>query len=97
MLRELCDDACNTALTESNRAAPDWGCNPFSSENSIASIASRVLAVLTLTMGLKGPLDFSQKPTGNTYLIDRGWILSIYKTYLLKLQNENYEENGLID
>ena len=32
--------------------------------------------------------DSSQKPTGNTCLIDGAWILLIYKTYAFELQNK---------
>ena len=41
-LLQLCDDASDTGLTENNGVAPEWGCNPFSSDtivlNDIASI-----------------------------------------------------------
>ena len=44
MLRQLCKDDSDNVLMESNAVAPEWGCNPFSSdfsgfkENSIASL-----------------------------------------------------------
>ena len=47
MLRQLWDDDIDTVLMESNAVAPEWGCNPFSSdfsgfkENSIASLQNR--------------------------------------------------------
>ena len=56
-LRQRCDDACDSVLIENNGIAPDWVCNPFSSdsivfnENRIAS----VIVELTLTLGVNGP------------------------------------------
>ena len=47
-LRQLCDDASNTALIENNGVAPDLGCNPFLgdsivfNENSIISIIAEL-------------------------------------------------------
>ena len=58
MLRQLCDDACDSVLIEINGITPEWVCNPFSSgstvfnENRIAS----VIAVLMLMLGINGPL-----------------------------------------
>ena len=49
MLRQLYNDASDTVLIENNEVAPDWGCNPFSSdsiifnENSIASVIAELL------------------------------------------------------
>ena len=43
-LWQLCDDASNTVLIETNGVTPEWGCNPFLSnsivfnENSITSV-----------------------------------------------------------
>ena len=56
--RQCCDDACDSNLIENNRVAPEWICNPFSSdstdfnENKIASL----IAALTLTLGVNRPL-----------------------------------------
>ena len=50
MLRQLCDDACDTALIENNGVAPEWTCNPFSidsivfNENRIASSCRSIQA-----------------------------------------------------
>ena len=52
-LRQLCDDASDTALVENNGVTPDLGCNPFWS-NSIGFNQSLV-AALTLTLGVNGP------------------------------------------
>ena len=44
MLRQRCDDACDSVLIENNGVAPEWGCNLFSSdstyfnENKIVSV-----------------------------------------------------------
>ena len=57
-LRQLCDDACDSVVIEINGIAPEWVCNPFSSdptvfhENRIVS----VIAALKLTLGINGPL-----------------------------------------
>ena len=48
MLRQLCDDASDTALIENNGVTAEWGCNPFSSdfivfnESSIASVITQL-------------------------------------------------------
>ena len=34
MLRQLCDDACNSILVENNGVAPEWGYNLFSSDST---------------------------------------------------------------
>ena len=49
MLWQLCDGACDAVLIENIGVAPEWGCNPFSSdsivfnENSIASVIPELL------------------------------------------------------
>ena len=56
-LRQLCDDACDSVLIENNGVAPEWVCNPFSSDSTVFNenrIAS-VIAELTLTLGVNGP------------------------------------------
>ena len=35
MPQQLCDDASNSVLIENNVVAPDWGCNPFSSDTVV--------------------------------------------------------------
>ena len=48
-LRQLCNEACDSVLIENNRVAPEWGCNPFSSdstdfnENRITSVITELL------------------------------------------------------
>ena len=50
MLRQFCNDTSDSVLIKNNGVAPDWGCNPFSSdsivfnENSIASVIANVNA-----------------------------------------------------
>ena len=62
MLRDHCDDACNSVLIENNIVTPDWVYNPFSSdstvfnENRIASVITAMSAALMLTLGVNGPL-----------------------------------------
>ena len=34
-LRQLWDDAGDSVLIESNGVAPEWGCNPFSSDSIV--------------------------------------------------------------
>ena len=56
--RQRCDDACDSVLIENNRVAPEWDCNPFSSDSTVFNeyrIAS-VKAALTRTLGVNGPL-----------------------------------------
>ena len=70
MLRQLCDDASDTVLIENNRVLSEQGCNPISSdsivfnENSIASI----VAALTLTLGVNGPLESLETTIGAIYM-----------------------------
>ena len=33
-LRQLRDDTCDSVLIENNRVAPEWSCNPFSSDST---------------------------------------------------------------
>ena len=46
--RQCCDDANDTVLIENNGVAPEWSCNPFSSdsitfnESSITSIIAEL-------------------------------------------------------
>ena len=53
MLPELSNYACDSVLIENNGVAPEWGCNPFSSnaigfnENSIPSVIASVVAALS--------------------------------------------------
>ena len=48
MLRQLCNDTCNSVLIENNGVVPEWGCNLFSSisiyfnENRIASVITEL-------------------------------------------------------
>ena len=57
MLRQLYNDASDTVLIENNGVAPDWGCNPFSSdsiifnENSTTSVIAQA-ALFTSFMKL---------------------------------------------
>ena len=57
--RQCCDDACDSVLTENNGVAPEWSCNPFSSNSTVFNDNSMtsVIAALTLTLGVNGPLD----------------------------------------
>ena len=58
---QRCDDACDSVLIEINRVAPEWVCNPFSSDSTVFNeyrIAS-VIAALTRTLGVNGPLESS--------------------------------------
>ena len=52
------NDAYDSVLIENNRVAPEWVCNPFSSDSTVFNetrIAS-VIAALMLTLGINGPL-----------------------------------------
>ena len=61
---QRCDDACDSVLMENNGVAPNWVCNPFSSdsivfnENGITNFIISVVAALTLTLGTNGPQLF---------------------------------------
>ena len=35
ILWQLCDDPSNSVLIENDRIAPEWGCNPFSSDSIV--------------------------------------------------------------
>ena len=64
---QCCDDTCDSVLIENSRVAPEWVCNPFSSDSTVFNengIAS-VIAALTLTLGVNGPL-ISSIDVGNT-------------------------------
>ena len=58
MLRQLCDEACNSVFIENSGVAQKWVATPFWSdsivfnENRITSL----IAALTLTLGINGPL-----------------------------------------
>ena len=54
MLRQLSDDACDSV-------APEWGCNPFSSDSTVfnANRIASVTAALMLTLGVNGPQQVS--------------------------------------
>ena len=55
-LQQLFHDTSNTVFIENDGVAPEWGCNLFLSNfivfnmNNFASILTRVVAVLTLTL-----------------------------------------------
>ena len=52
-LQQLCNDASDTVLIESNGVTPDWSCNPF----LVTPLSSmRTVQLLTLTLGINGPL-----------------------------------------
>ena len=59
MLQQLCDDSSDFVLLENNGVAPEWSYNPFLidtvvfNKNRIAS----VIAALTLTFGVYGPIS----------------------------------------
>ena len=55
---QRCDDAFDSVLIENNRVAPDWSCNPFSSDSNVfnENRISSIIAALTLTLGVNGPL-----------------------------------------
>ena len=52
------DDDSDIGLIESNGVAPEWGNKPFLSSSfvSLRSVTS-VIAALTLTLSVTGPLD----------------------------------------
>ena len=56
--RQSCNDACDSFLTENSGVAPDWVCNPFSSDTIVfnENRIARVIAELTLTLGINRPL-----------------------------------------
>ena len=56
--RQHCDDACDSVLIENNRVAPEWSCNPFSSNSTVfnENRITSVIAALTLMLGVNGPL-----------------------------------------
>ena len=56
--RQHCDDACDSALIENNRVAPEWVCNPFSSNSTVFNEdrITSVIAALTLMLDVNGPL-----------------------------------------
>ena len=56
--RQRCDDACDFVLIENNIVAPEWVCNPFSSDSIVfnKNRITSVIAVLTLTLGVERPL-----------------------------------------
>ena len=58
MLRQLCNDASDSVLTENNGVAPEYGCNPFSSDSIVfnENRVTRVMAELTLVFGVNRPL-----------------------------------------
>ena len=56
-LGQLSNDASDSVLIENNGVAPEWGCNPFSSD-SIVFIENRiasVVAALMLMLGVNAP------------------------------------------
>ena len=55
--RQRCNDASNTYLIE-NSGAPEWGCNPIWSESIVFNERNvdSILAALTLTLNVNGPL-----------------------------------------
>ena len=55
--RQHCDDDCDSVLIENNGVTPEWVCNPFSSDSTVfnENRIAIVIAVLTLTLGVKGP------------------------------------------
>ena len=45
--RQPCDDQCDSVLIENNGVAPDWVCNPFSSDSTVFN-ENRTTLMLTL-------------------------------------------------
>ena len=56
--RQHCNDACDSVFIENNRVAPEWVRNPFSSDSTVfnENRITSVIAVLTLMLGVNGPL-----------------------------------------
>ena len=46
MLQQLSDDISNTVLIENNGVAPDWSCNPFSSDTVVFN-EKRITSIIT--------------------------------------------------
>ena len=44
-LQQRCDDACDSVLIEYNGVAPEWGCNPFSSDSTVFN-KNRIASVI---------------------------------------------------
>ena len=55
-LRQLWDDASNSVLIENNGVAPEWGCNPFSSDSIVfnKNRIANIIAQVSLTLGVNG-------------------------------------------
>ena len=45
MLRQLCDDACDSVRIENNGVAPEWGSNPFSRDSTVFN-KNRIASVI---------------------------------------------------
>ena len=81
-LRQLCDDASDTILIENIGGAPEWSCNPFSSdsivfnENSIASVIAELLQRWA-DAWCKGSFILEQKRRQIFLLIFKGCFLSL--------------------
>ena len=59
-LRQRCDDASDTVLMENNGVAPEWGCNQSLRDITVLCNC-RVVAMLMLTLGVNGPLEFESR------------------------------------
>ena len=58
MLQQLCDDTSDTVVIENNGVAPEWDCNPFSSNSFVFNENSTisVIAEFRLMLGVDGLL-----------------------------------------
>ena len=62
-LRQLSDDASDSVLIESNGVAPEWGCNPFSS-NSIVTVRNSSGGKVMFSQRMSAPGSCGGLPLG---------------------------------